>query len=62
MKIKYSYTSNVPYEPLENGHPNFHHIDSMEITGEHSIQEFLQSLSKNSRIGTITNLEYSIEA
>jgi len=60
MKIKYTYTSFIPYEPLEDGTPNFHHVENMVISGESSLQSFLDGISSNSKIGNISNLTYSI--
>ena len=58
--IKYLYTSIVPYQDLDDGTPNWHHNDALNIKGEAPLSKFLDNVKRNSAIGTIKLLEYEI--
>lgn len=58
--IKYSYTSYVPYKPLEDGTPAWHHDEYIIISGTDPMSIFLNSIADNSKIGSILNLSWEI--
>lgn len=62
MKVTYAYTSETPYEDLEDGTPNLHHTPSVRISNNTGIpiEDFLSALAHNSKIGVIRDIEYTI--
>lgn len=58
--IKFSYTSYVPYQPLEDGSPAWHHNEYIIISGVDLMSLFLNNLEANSKIGSILNLSWEV--
>ena len=61
--INYSYVVLSEYEDLEDGSPNFHYTPAMRINGQATILEFLQRLSRNSKIegNSIVEIDFKID-
>lgn len=61
IKVKYKFTSIIPYRDLEDGTPDFHHTSAMTISHNNSnLKDLLYVLSSNSKIGQIVDFEFEL--
>ena len=60
--VKYSFVVLAEYQDLDDGTPNFHHNPAIEITHQGTVEQFLNSMQKNSKIKglSIVNIDFEI--
>ncbi len=60
--IDYSFVILSEYKDLIDGTPNFHHNPAVEVTGQSTVAQFLDSMQKNSNTEglSIVNINFKV--
>jgi hypothetical protein len=60
--VKYSFTILEEYQDLEDGTPNFHYCPAVTVSGEGTMEKFLNSMQSNSKVRglSIVDIDYEI--
>jgi hypothetical protein len=59
--VKYSFTVLDEYQDLEDGTPNFHHSPAIRISNQGTIEQFLDSMQKNSKVKGLSIVDIDFE-
>lgn len=60
--VEYSFVILEEYRPLIDGSPNFHYNPAVEVSGQGTIAQFLDTMQKNSNTEglSIVNINFKI--
>jgi hypothetical protein len=59
--VKYSFTILEEYQDLENGTPNFHYCPAITVSNQGTMEQFLDSMQKNSKIKGLSIVDINFE-
>ena len=59
--VKYSFVILEEYQDLEGGTPNFHYNPAVKVSGEGTIEKFLNAMKNNSKIKGLSIVDIDFE-
>jgi hypothetical protein len=59
--VKYSFVILEKYQDLEDGTPNFHYNPAVKVSGEGTIEKFLNAMKNNSKIKGLSIVDIDFE-
>lgn len=59
--VKYSFVILEEYQDLEDGTPNFHYNPAVKVSNQGTIEQFLDSMQKNSKVKGLSIVDIDFE-